>query len=554
MADMNQSQTDANVVEEIIADYKQVSGSRGTWETHWQEIAERVFPAHKDTFYAGNLIGRTPGSKQNQQLFDSTAAIGLSRFTAILTSLLTPDNAVWHRIRASDRDLMRDYDVKVWFDIVNQILWDKRRAPTANFAGQNIQVYQSLGAFGTGSIFIESDNQNYGLRYRALPLSQTYFRENAQGQVDTMIRAYRVTARQFMQRWKMTAPDEVKTKSEDKNGKEKEYLIIHCIKPQTDYEPGRLDYRGRKWVSHYVCHDTKTLLETNGYRSFPVPVGRYEQAPGEIYGRSPAMMVLPSIKTLNEQKKTILKQGHRIVDPVLLAHDDGVMSGFSLRPGALNYGAVNPDGRPLVHALPAGNIAAGQEMMDAEAKIVNDAFLVNLFQILVETPRMTATEVLERTREKGILLAPTVGRQQSEYLGPMVERELDVLSSMGIIPPMPDLLREAEGDYRIEYENPISRAARAEETSGLNLSLQQTLEYASQTGDLEPLDWYDMNEIVPAINEINGVPARWLRSLQKVLAIRDQRAQQQATQEQIQAAPAVAAVMKADAAQTKANQ
>ena len=40
-------------------------------------------------------------------------------------------------------------------------------------------------------------------------------------------------------------------------------------------------------------------------------------------------------------------------------------------------------------------------------------------------PQMTATEVIERTNEKGILLAPTIGRQQSEYLGPMIERELD---------------------------------------------------------------------------------------------------------------------------------
>ena len=36
--------------------------------------------------------------------------------------------------------------------------------------------------------------------------------------------------------------------------------------------------------------------------------------------------------------------------------------------------------------------------------VINDAFLVTLFQILTETPEMTATEVIERTREKGALL------------------------------------------------------------------------------------------------------------------------------------------------------
>ena len=47
--------------------------------------------------------------------------------------------------------------------------------------------------------------------------------------------------------------------------------------------------------------------------------------------------------------------------------------------------------------------------MDEERSLINDAFLVSLFQILTETPNMSATEVIERTNEKGILLAPTVG-------------------------------------------------------------------------------------------------------------------------------------------------
>ena len=56
---------------------------------------------------------------------------------------------------------------------------------------------------------------------------------------------------------------------------------------------------------------------------------------------------------------------------------------------------------------------------------------------------MTATEVLERAREKGALLAPTMGRQQSEALGPMIEREIDILVECGL------MLRSA-GAYRGE--------------------------------------------------------------------------------------------------------
>ena len=60
--------------------------------------------------------------------------------------------------------------------------------------------------------------------------------------------------------------------------------------------------------------------------------------------------------------------------------------------------------------------------MTGQRAAVNDALYIRLFQILVQNPQMTATEVVERTNEKGILLAPTVGRQQSEYLGPLIDR------------------------------------------------------------------------------------------------------------------------------------
>jgi hypothetical protein len=89
------------------------------------------------------------------------------------------------------------------------------------------------------------------------------------------------------------------------------------------------------------------------------------------------------------------------------------------------------DGKPLVNTLPTGELQITKEMMDEEAPLINDAFLVSLFQILTETPQMTATEVIERTNEKGILIAPSMGRQGSEYLGVMIPRELDLDAADG---------------------------------------------------------------------------------------------------------------------------
>ena len=257
------------------------------------------------------------------------------------------------------------------------------------------------------------------------------------------------------------------------------------------------------------------------------------------------MLVLPSIKVLNEQKKTMLTQGHRAVAPVLLSHDDGILDTFSMAPGAMNPGGVSAEGRPLVHALPVGNLAAGQELMDMERQVINDGFLVSLFQILVDTPTMTATEVLERAREKGALLSPTMGRQQSEMLGPMIEREVDVLLKQGLLPPMPDVLVEAQGEFEVEYDSPLSRSQRAEEASGWLRTLEAAIAYANTTQDLSVLDQFDSDVIYQQLAEINAVPASWMRDPAAVQKLREDRAQQQQMRQMVEAAPAAAGVMKA---------
>lgn len=527
----------------IIRDFERVKRNRYNWESHWDEIARRILPSYSGAFVEHGML-RSKGEKRTEEIFDSTAAIALNRFAAILDSLLTPRNQTWHRLTASDPALNRDRRVKLWFEEVNRRLFKYRYSPKANFSAQNQQNYKSLGAFGSGCLFVDELANEPGLRYRNNHLGETYFLENHQGLVDKVFRHFPMTGRQAIQKWgEDRLPRNVVEKT--KSNPQTEFFFLHVVAPRNDFDPLRVDAKGMKFESVYVSMEGQAVLSEGGFHTFPYAISRYEQAPGETYGRSPAMDVLPAIKTLNEEKKTVLKQGHRTVDPVLLAHDDGVLDSFSLKPGAINYGGVTADGRVLVHPLPVGNLAIGKELMDDERLVINDAFLVTLFQILVETPQMTATEVLERTREKGILLAPTVGRQESEYLGPLIEREVDLLARQQLIPPMPEPLREAKGEFSIEYDNPMSRAARAEEAAGLMRTVEAALNVVNVTQDPAPLDHFDWDVIIPEIAEIQAVPTRWMRSIDAVQKIRADRAAQAQAQELIQAAPGAAAMTKA---------
>lgn len=537
--------TPDKVAEDLIDEFAQVEGDRGTWEGHWEEIAQRVMPAYSGWFQSSAF--QTPGSKKNQQIYDSTAPIALGRFAAVMESMLTPRNQKWHRLAPLSKELRRDRGTMLWMDEVTDLLFRYRYAPGANFAGQSHQGYRSLGAFGTNSLFIDDASDGPGIRYRNIHLGETFLFENHQGVVDKLVRRFKLTARQAQQ-WfggkNDNLPDRIK-KDESKAGQQKQWEFLHIVKPRAEVDPRRRDAKGLKFASYYVCREAKMLVRESGYNTFPYAVGRYDQAPNEVYGRSPAMEVLPSIKTLNEQKKTLLRVGHRALDPVLLAHDDGVLDAFSLKNGALNFGGVNADGRELVKVLPTGNIQIGEEMMKLESNPINDAFLVTIFQILIETPEMTATEVMERVREKGVLLAPTMGRQQSEFLGPMIDRELDILARQGLLPPMPGILIEAGAQYQVEYDSPLSRAARAEEASGFMRWVEVGLKFANESQRPEVLDWVDVDTAYPDLADIMAVKPKWISSIDTVKTIRANRAEAMQKQQMIDAAPAAAGILKA---------
>ncbi|HVP57324.1 MAG TPA: portal protein [bacterium] len=541
------------LADEVVRDYLTLSSGRFTWESQWEEVANLVWPDYRSTIRSNAVW--TPGIKKTELQFDVTAARALSKFGAILDSLLTPKNSIWHSLVPQDESLKKNRDLMLWLEQVNKTIFKYRYAPRANFAGQNVLTYMGLGAFGTGTLFIDplDHPRERGLRYKHVPIGEVYYAENHQGQVDKVVRAYWLTGRQAMQKFKPDASlpqDFIDRISASNAAMEANYKFLHCVRPNADRNPKLLGPGSMMYQSIHVLYQptARTVLREGGFDTFPFIVSRYLQAPGEVYGRGPAMEVLAAIKTLNQEKKTLLEQGHRAVAPALLTTDDGILDDISLKPGAVNRGGMSAEGRALVGTVPVGNVQVGKELMDDERDAINDAFLVSLFQILTETPEMTATEVIERTREKGILLAPTVGRQENEKLGPQIEREIEVLSRQGLLPPPPGGVNiKAMGglEYEIQYDSPLSRAMRAEEVAGVMRSIESTLTIVNATQDPEPLDNFNFDVIVPEVSQIQGVPLRWMNGPDIIAQKRQARAQQAARQQQAAEAPGQAALMKA---------
>jgi hypothetical protein len=545
------------LVERILAGFAQARTRRYNFETQWQESALLAWPEWANTFFYG--YDQMPGQKKTMQQIDSSVSIASHRFGAIVDSLMTPSAIMWSRLRHPDKYLMKQRGVKQYFEELSNILWRHRYDPSANFVGQNQQNMQGLGVFGNMNLYIDAlDSELFGgkkgLRYCSIPVGQMYYVQNHQGQVDSFYRTFRWTARQFYQRWPDTFPEALRPALEARSGAL--FWGVQFVCPRSDWQPWRIDKKGKRWASYYVALDGRNILEEGGYRTFPLAVGRYMQAPDEDYGRGPMQMVLPSAKTKNAEKSVFLKQGHRAGDPIYLTVDDAMMD-YEFYPGAVNRGGLSSDGKRQIDILPTGQIQITKEMMDEEGQIIDDAFLVTLFKLALkmeESPNQSARQVVEMIEQRGMFLAPTVGRQQTEYLGSLIPREIDVLRSLSLLPALPDVMKEAKAQvYDIVFTNPLSRAMRAGESAAFMQMVEMTTQIAQSTGDAEVWDNYDFDTALPEMADNRGVPASWLadeKMLAKKRASRAQAAKQDADTKQM---PARAAIMKAQAIVAKAQ-
>lgn len=219
----------------LLKDLEAQKAFRSTFDTHYQEVAERVLPR-----MANFNVSLTPGEKRNQQVFDSTAALSLERFAAIVESFITPRSQRWHRLTTSNPELNKIRNVQLWFDEVTRIMFGFRYSPHANYASQQHESYMSLGAFGTGLMYIgtQEESDQFGLLYKSVPLSHTYMKEGPDGRVTTVYREMMMPLQDIIFKFGAeNVPEDVKRHLEKEP--DKQFMVIHCVMPNRNRQTGK---------------------------------------------------------------------------------------------------------------------------------------------------------------------------------------------------------------------------------------------------------------------------------------------------------------------------
>lgn len=534
--------TDSEIAKKVCREAEHEQADRANFDSLWEETRRRVIPS------AARFQGRdTPGERRTEWQFDSLTVLAVERCAAVFAALNCPRAEKYQNIVAAERSIRKQIEVRQWCETLRDDLFEMRYSSKSNFGGQLNELLLSRVSFGNAAMFIE-DTPGKPVNYRSCPLPFTWWREGEDGKVNWILRELNYKPYQAVEKFGADAlPETIKAAVVNKPNQD--FRFWHLTAPNDSRNPRIRGPEGMRFTSHYIAEAEKTLVQSGGYRVFPFAVTRATTATNERYGRGPVQTVLADVKMRNEMRKSILRSTNRMADPTLLVADDAALMPFSLRPGFRNRGYITDEGVKLAEQLKwEGDLNPAMVLDQQTGEVIKDALLIRVFEMMLQNPQMTATEVLERLKERAILLSPDGAKFTDEFLGSCSEREIDIMAARGRLREMPEQMVAAGGQIELIPNSPLSRAQRAEEATGLSRTIEQIVPIAQVKPDV--MLRFKEETILPDLAEIHGMPANWLYTNDEFAQIMRAKAEKEAGETALAAAQPLATAAK-DAAQAR---
>jgi len=510
----------------ILREYDRLKSERCTYETAWRDIRQLVRPNTAD-FQSKD----SPGDVRTERIYDGTAMqSNIDLANAVHSFLANPsERNLGIKASAINRDLNEDDDAREWLDVVSDIISAEYQDDRTMFTSALQECFLDL-AFGNLILNQEWEPDNGHLIFRACPLAMAYFDENKNGAVDRIYRCLEMTVRQIDQKF-----PEAKWENKDKDKPDRKYQVVHAVYPRTDRQYGREDKKNMPFASCWVLKEKRVVLGEGGYITFPYHVGRWSKSDEELYGRGPAINCLPDIRMLNRMEFTIIKAAQKAVDPPLVMPSDGFLERFKTSPGSINYRDPSMPEFEVQTLEHKGNFPIGMEMSDQKREFIRRCFYADWVKLMPKKERQTAYEISELVEQQLRMMAPMLGRLQTEVIIPCVQRSYQLLLRAGMFPPAPEVLNGAK--IEVDYVSAASRAQAATRIVSYTRLVQNLAVLQPFAPDV--MDALDSDFIAQDMAILMGVPQKGIRSPEDIIEIRSARAQEQQAAALVEAAPKI---------------
>ena len=501
---------------------------RNLWDSFYRDVVDYIRP-RKQTAEES----RTPGIIRHKH-FDSTAPHAANTLALVMADTLTPKAIRWFGFKLPEASPLKQFNanqnVMNWFKTVEDGV--RYALDQSNFYPVINEIYLDFNSFATICLYVEESELKQkgfnGLTFRALPIASYVFAEDDSGLVDTVMREYELTARQYVQRFPGGTIPNVIAKSLKETPDDK-FNFLRVVAP-TQELGSKVKF---PFASVDILVDQHLVVDERGYKEFPYMVGRWDKASGETRGRGPAAIALDDIKSLNQLRKLELIGLEKAVNPPILAPEDGFIGTVKLGSNSIIYSRNPKDVRTLPTEL---RLDLSSLKANDLKQSIRDIYLTDQLNI-PRTKQMTASEVSVLRSEMERLLGPTISRLESEVLGPMLNRTVGIMFRTGALPPPPQEIQNLEA-IDIEYVGQLARSQKMVEVE----SIQNWISLIAQFGQIDPrvLQLPDLMAAGRIIAPVLGVPKSVVKGNAQMEEDVEREQQKQAQAEQMQKMGAMA--------------
>lgn len=521
----------------------QLENERQSFLSHWRELGDYILP-RRPRFTVSDV---NKGERRNQKINDTTPTMAARTLRSGMMSGITSPARPWFRLTTPDPDLAELGAVKDWLYTVTQRM-------NSVFLKSNLYnvlptIYGDLGVFGTAAMFVEEDVEDV-IRAYPLAIGSYMISNNSRLRVDTLFREFQMTVRQLIEKFGRLKDGKVEDWSSfssrvkelfDQKSLEVWIDVCHVLKPNPNYQPGKLESKYKRYSSCYYergfsggkaytsATSDQVVLSESGFDYFPGLVPRWEITGEDAYATDcPGMTALGDIKQLQLGEKRSLQAIEKQVNPPMVAPTSMKNKASTILPGGITY--VNErDNQKAFRPTHEVNldVSALENKQQQVRNRISRAFYEDLFLMLSQLEErhdITATEVQERHEEKLLALGPVLEQLNQDLLNPLIDITFDIMLEKDLFPPAPEELHGVP--LRVEY---VSIMAQAQKLIGI-AGIERLSSFVAQIATVDPqaMDKVDTDQLIDVYSEMTSTPPGIVRTDEAVALIREKRQKAQA--------------------------
>lgn len=454
---MERNSIDVDTVLKLV---DKLSSERANWVSLWDECITLCDPTRK-----------TSGEKQAKgnsmpAPVDGTGVRACASLAGNLYANGCAEGQEWFSIGINLPEKKIEDSQRRWaIDSTKTIL---RYLSSGGFYAYAQEATRALCCLGTSIGFVQMKKKK--LVFKNFNVNDDiYIQSNEDGDVDTLARTFSLTAKEAIQMFGDSVSEEIK--AELNKGTSKTFEFVQFVYPRKVYgqqiDTNRKDKKNMPFGSVFIERAKKSLVKEEGFRQFPFAVARFYKSSNEDYGRSPAMIALEDLKTLQRITNTLITHASYNANPALAVDDRA--EEFSTEEGSINRIAGLSNGMIQKIDL-AGDININNDTMKMFQDAVRETFFYSHFMALEQHQYMTAREVDARELQKAQSIAPVVTSYQNEFLGKTIMLVYSILRRNNIIPAPPNMKDE---DVNVVYTSRLNNFLKMVGVANLMTALSQ---------------------------------------------------------------------------------